>query len=174
MKPTKMLADRHQETGSNKNVGASFEFVVRAELPDSVETDFVHSIAGRVIAEPESRGKEHAGQLALLFQNLIGNALKFCGSEAPRIHIAAERQNSGWVLSVRDNGIGIDPQYFERIFVIFQRLHTRKEYPGTGMGLALCKKIVERHGGKIWLDSKVGMDTTFRFTLSGSIPEARP
>ncbi|MGH9501257.1 MAG: PAS domain S-box protein [Terriglobales bacterium] len=112
------------------------------------------------------------GQLALLFQNLIGNALKFHGTEPPRILIGAKRQNGEWLISVADNGIGIEPQYFERIFVIFQRLHTRREYPGTGMGLALCKKIVERHGGTIWLDSKVGSGTTFRFTLAASNPEA--
>jgi PAS domain S-box-containing protein len=104
-------------------------------------------------------------QLSLLLQNLIGNALKFRGRRLPHIYVGAERQNGEWVISVQDNGIGIEPQYFERIFVIFQRLHTRKEYPGTGMGLALCKKIVERHGGRIWLDSKLGMGTTFRFTL---------
>ena len=112
-------------------------------------------------------------QLSLLLQNLIGNALKFRGSEPPCIYVGAEQQNGEWVISVRDNGIGIDPQYFERIFIIFQRLHTRKEYPGTGMGLALCKKIVERHGGKIWLDSKVGSGTTFRFTLSAPTPSTQ-
>jgi light-regulated signal transduction histidine kinase (bacteriophytochrome) len=104
-------------------------------------------------------------QLSLLFQNLIGNALKFRGSEPPHIHISARREANTWVISVRDNGIGIEPQYYERIFVIFQRLHTRKEYPGTGMGLALCKRIVERHGGRIWVESELGKGTTFSFTL---------
>src|SRR5215475_11042471 len=110
-------------------------------------------------------------QLTLLFQNLIGNAVKFHGPKPPHIYINSSRQNGEWIITVRDNGIGIEPQYFERIFVIFQRLHTRKEYPGTGMGLALCKRIVERHGGKIWLDSKVGTGTTFRFTLAASTPD---
>jgi len=106
-------------------------------------------------------------QLSLLFQNLIGNALKFCRQE-PRIYVGARREGHEWILSVRDNGIGIEPKYFERIFVIFQRLHTRKEYPGTGMGLALCKRIVERHGGRIWVESQLGNGTTFRFTLRAS------
>jgi PAS domain S-box-containing protein len=104
-------------------------------------------------------------QLSLVFQNLIGNALKFCGAEKPCIQVEAEKRPREWEIVVRDNGIGIDPQYFERIFVIFQRLHTRKEYPGTGMGLALCKKVIERHGGRIWVESESGKGTTFRFTL---------
>jgi PAS domain S-box-containing protein len=104
-------------------------------------------------------------QLSLLFQNLIGNALKFHGPEPPHIDVSARREANTWIIAVRDNGIGIEPQYYERIFVIFQRLHTRKEYPGTGMGLALCKRIVERHGGRIWVESELGKGTTFSFTL---------
>jgi len=106
-----------------------------------------------------------ATQLSQVFQNLIGNAIKFRGEESPVVHLEAARQEEGWVFSVRDNGIGIDPQYADRIFLIFQQLHTRGEYPGTGVGLAICKRIVERHGGRIWVESEVGRGSTFYFTV---------
>jgi len=104
-------------------------------------------------------------QLTQVFQNLIGNAIKFHGKDPPRIQIGAKRENEEWVFHIKDNGIGIDPKNFSRIFVLFQRLHTRREYPGTGMGLAICKKIIERHGGRIWAASKLGEGTTFFFTI---------
>jgi PAS domain S-box-containing protein len=103
-------------------------------------------------------------QLGQMFQNLIGNAIKFRGSEPPRIHISASRNGNGWTFSVCDNGIGIAPEHAERIFVMFQRLHGR-DAPGTGIGLAICKKIVERHGGRIWVESEFGKGATFYFTL---------
>jgi PAS domain S-box-containing protein len=104
-------------------------------------------------------------QLAQLFQNLMGNALKFRGASVPRIHVAAADRDGEWQLTVADNGIGIEPQYFERIFMLFQRLHTMGEYPGTGIGLAICKKVVERHGGRIWVSSAPGEGSQFHFTL---------
>lgn len=104
-------------------------------------------------------------QLMQLFQNLILNALKFRSSAPPEIEIRVERQEDEWLFAIQDNGIGIDPQFSERIFVIFQRLHTRDEYPGTGMGLAICKKIIECHRGKIWVESELGAGSTFYFTI---------
>lgn len=104
-------------------------------------------------------------QMVQLFQNLIANAVKFRGEQSPRIEITAEQAEGNWKFAVKDNGIGIDPRYSDRIFMIFQRLHNRREYPGTGIGLALCKKIVDRHGGKIWVESEPGQGSTFLFTL---------
>jgi light-regulated signal transduction histidine kinase (bacteriophytochrome) len=100
-----------------------------------------------------------------VFQNLVGNALKFHGDDPPVVHVSAARDGDEWVISCSDEGIGIDPQYAERIFAIFQRLHPKETYEGTGIGLALCRKIVEHHGGRIWLDTEVPAGTTFRFTL---------
>ena len=104
-------------------------------------------------------------QISSVFLNLIGNAIKYRSGEKPEIHISARRKGNVWLFSVRDNGIGIDPQYDKRIFIIFQRLHARTEYPGTGIGLAVTKKIIERHGGHIWVESGTGNGSTFYFTI---------
>jgi light-regulated signal transduction histidine kinase (bacteriophytochrome) len=125
----------------------------------------IHSSQAAITHEALPTLTVDATQMMQLFQNLIGNAIKFRSDRPVEIHICARQEPERWVFSVRDNGIGIESQYFERIFQIFQRLHTRKHYPGTGIGLAICKKIVERHGGAIWVGSQPGIETTFFFSL---------
>lgn len=114
-----------------------------------------------------------SAQLIRLFQNLIGNAIKYRGDSVPAIHVSAKREGDEWVISVADNGIGIDAQYYARIFQIFQRLHKRDKYPGTGIGLAVCKRIVDRHGGRIWVESEPGKGSVFQFTIPVTITAAR-
>ena len=107
-------------------------------------------------------------QLGQVLQNLIGNAIKFRASDSPRVHVSAGERPVEWIFSVKDNGIGIASEYFDRIFVIFQRLHVASEYPGTGIGLAVCKRIVERHKGRIWVESEPGGGSTFFFSIPKS------
>jgi light-regulated signal transduction histidine kinase (bacteriophytochrome) len=114
-------------------------------------------------ALPEVVGDEM--QIAQLFQNLIDNGLKFRSAETPHIHVTAQEKDGDWVFAVRDNGIGINPKYFDRIFKIFQRLHTIDRYPGSGIGLAVCERIIHRHRGKIWVESELDKGTTFYFSL---------
>lgn len=124
----------------------------------------IDETGARITVDPLPTVLADASQLAQLFQNLIGNAVKFC-PHTPQIAVAAVRDDEGWRISVQDNGIGLDPSYAERIFVIFQRLHGKDEYAGTGIGLSICKKIVQRHGGRIWVESQPGQGATFTFTL---------
>jgi light-regulated signal transduction histidine kinase (bacteriophytochrome) len=145
-----------------------------------IESTDAHSVLGEAIRNLAAMIEENkaiitnedlpvvradAAQLVQVFQNLLANAIKFRGEVLPRVHVSVREEGHEWVFSVKDNGIGIDPQYADRVFVIFQRLHTRQEYPGTGIGLAICKRIVERHGGKIWYESEPGKGTTFFFTI---------
>jgi PAS domain S-box-containing protein len=145
------------------------EAVDANQLVDQVVSDLAAAIAeshASVIRDDLPAVRGDPTQLRQLFQNLISNGIKFQRpNNEPHVQVSATREHGAWTFSVRDNGIGIEPQYQERIFALFQRLHSRADYPGTGIGLAICKKIVERHGGQIRVDSAPGRGTTFRFTL---------
>ncbi len=131
----------------------------------------VEDAGATVTRDPLPTVAGDAGQLAQVLQNLVANAMKFRGQEPPRVHVSAARGEGGeWTVSVADNGIGIAPEFVDRIFVIFQRLHNRAEYEGTGIGLSICKKIVERHGGRIWVESAPGAGAAFLFTLRAPKP----
>ncbi len=120
----------------------------------------------RITSDPLPMLCVEGPRFSQLFQNLIGNALKFSApGRTPEIHLGCQREGNGWHFCVRDNGIGIPARDFERIFVLFQRLHSREEYSGTGIGLSLCQKIVERQGGRIWVESEPGQGTTIHFTI---------
>jgi light-regulated signal transduction histidine kinase (bacteriophytochrome) len=125
-----------------------------------LDADISHDVLPTVLAD--------ASLIGQVFQNLISNAIKFHGDDPPRVHVGAIKEEDRWILSVKDNGIGFDPAQTARLFNIFQRLHTNSEYPGTGIGLAICKKIIEQHGGRLWAESEPGRGSAFSFSL----PEA--
>lgn len=133
---------------------------VMADLRATIEAS-----GARVAVEPLPTVMARATELVQVFQNLVGNALKFRGERAPEIHIGCELDGDSWVFSVRDNGLGVEPRHAERIFMVFKRLHAPKRYPGTGIGLAICKRVVERRGGRIWVEPAPGGGSVFRFTL---------
>jgi light-regulated signal transduction histidine kinase (bacteriophytochrome) len=150
----------------------------RGKEPQPVQADRAMTVAlanlrgtieqagATVTCEPLPTVQADPTQLMQLLQNLLSNAVKFRSPDRPcQVHVSARAEDGQWLFSVRDNGIGIAGNAFARIFVIFQRLHTREQYPGTGIGLAICKKIVERHGGRIWVESRVGEGSTFYFTI---------
>jgi PAS domain S-box-containing protein len=137
---------------------------VLSEVVDGLHAS-IQSANARVTADALPVITADATQIGQLFQNLLTNAVKFHGMAPPRVHVSAKEAHGAWDFSFKDNGIGIDSEYFERIFVMFQRLHTSEEYAGTGIGLAICQKIVERHGGRIWVESEAGKGSTFHFRL---------
>ena len=160
----------YSRTGRGKvtqptNVGAVLDGVLKALTTGIAESGAV------VTRDPLPTIAADPLELAQVFQNLIANAIMFRDGGKPEIHVGAQRQPDGWHFTVRDNGIGIDPQFADRIFLIFQRLHTREQYPGTGIGLAICKKVVERHGGRIWVESQPGCGSTFCFTIPDQVKE---
>jgi light-regulated signal transduction histidine kinase (bacteriophytochrome) len=144
---------------------------VLTEALQNLQTALASSLA-TLEREPLPTLTVDATQIMQLFQNLVGNAIKFRGEQPPKIQVGARQEDQRWVFWVRDNGIGIEPRYFDRIFQIFQRLHTRRHYPGTGIGLAICKKIVERHGGNIWVESQPDQGSTFYFSIPMEEPSA--
>ncbi len=144
-------------------VQTSLDEVLTRVLSDLSPT--IVSEKAKITREPLPSVKCDPTQMARLLQNLIANALKFKGGKAPAVHVRSEETPTEWRLFVKDSGIGIDPAYHERIFAIFKRLHTREEYPGSGIGLAICRKVVEYHGGRIWVESRSGEGATFCFTI---------
>jgi PAS domain S-box-containing protein len=153
---------------SGTDIGAAKEVSSEIAL-ESAENSLRVAIdeCGAVIThDPLPAVTMNATRLTQIFQNLIGNAIKYRGTAAPRVHVSqASTGPTEWIFTVRDNGLGIDPQYFDRIFVLFQRLHGRKEFEGTGIGLAICRKVLERMGGRIWVDSVPGEGSTFSFSV---------
>ncbi len=152
--------------GEQKWAATDIAQVVRQAL---VNLQFaIHERNAVVTCEPLPTINADASQLIQLFQNLIGNAIKFCTDRTPAIHVSAQNRGGEWLISVRDNGIGIAPEHRERIFLIFKRLHVRGQFPGTGIGLAICKKIAECHGGRIWVESTPGEGSVFQVTFPHS------
>ncbi|KCZ73202.1 PAS domain S-box [Candidatus Methanoperedens nitroreducens] len=148
--------------------GRPFELISMEDVFNQAVTNIMTAIeknGAAVTHDPLPAVMVDASQMVQLFQNLISNGIKFRKEEPPRIHISAEKKGSEWIFSVQDNGIGIAPQFIGRLFQLFQREYAATEYHGTGIGLAICKKIVERHGGKIWAESEVGRGSTFYFTI---------
>jgi two-component system, sensor histidine kinase and response regulator len=162
-----LLAYSRLTTHRQPLVPIDCEALLKATLADLAQA--IAEAGATVTHGPLLKVSGDPTQLGQLFQNLICNALKFRGEKPPEIRIEAAKHPSDWMFSVRDNGIGIEPRYAERVFLIFERLHGPGQYPGTGIGLAICKKIVARHGGRIWVESQPGQGATFYFTLGGDI-----
>jgi two-component system CheB/CheR fusion protein len=141
---------------------------VASEVINSLETEIKDLNASVVFDELPVLRSSLKTQMVQLLQNLISNSLKYHSDSPPKIHITAKDDGKYWLFSVSDNGIGIDPEFHEKVFVIFRRLHNKSEYAGTGVGLSICKKIVEHHGGRIWINSRRGEGSTFNFTIPKS------
>ena len=153
--------------------GSPFTIVEMDEVLATVLNDLrvgIKESGAFINSEPLPSITADKSQMVILLENLVGNAVKYREKTAPQIQIKAKKEGKVWVFSIQDNGIGIDPEYQDRIFQIFQRLHTQEEYSGTGMGLAIAKRIVERHGGRIWFESEEGKGATFFFTVPRETP----
>ena len=148
--------------------GKSFEEISMEDVLEQA-LDNLHMVIqekkAQITHDPLPKAYGDSGQLTQVFQNLIDNAIKFCREKRPEVHISARLEKDACICMVKDNGIGIAPEFQNRLFLLFQRLHTRQEYPGTGIGLAICKRILERHGGRIWVESRPGEGSTFYFQI---------
>jgi PAS domain S-box-containing protein len=171
----KLIMDllEYSRVGSNKDDFASIDTNILLQEVVNVFFNRIEEMNAKVIIDPLPAVKGNRTQLFQLFQNLVGNALKYHSGESPEIRVSVKEEVNHFVFSVKDNGIGIKPVFFEKIFVLFQRLHHKNEYSGTGIGLAICKKIVEKHGGKIWVESEPGKGSCFTFSLSKSPDDYR-
>jgi signal transduction histidine kinase len=167
------LIDDLLQYSSVDHAGGELEQIDMNEVLAQVEQGLEASLkelGATVSSDPLPRITANRTQMVQLLQNLVANAIKFHGQEAPRVHVSAEKKGDGWQFSVRDNGIGIRPEDRDKLFKMFSRLHSRQEYEGTGIGLATVKRIVERHGGAVWFDSEVGKGSTFYFTIPDHEP----
>jgi light-regulated signal transduction histidine kinase (bacteriophytochrome) len=144
-------------------VPASLEEILKGTLSNLQA--LIQESGAEISYDPLPTLQVNPHQMGQLLQNLITNGIKFHDQRAPRIHLSARQEGQEWVIAVQDHGIGFDPQYVEGIFKVFKRLHSKEQYPGTGIGLAICKKIAERHGGRIWAESEPGRGATFYFTI---------
>lgn len=153
--------------------GRKFEQVDMAAVAQDVVhllDDAILSSEATVTVHPLPVVHGDRTQLAQLLMNLIGNGIKYCRDRTPQVELGAVQKDGEWVFSVKDNGIGIDPRHHDKVFEVFKRLHTQTEYPGTGIGLAICRRVVESHGGRIWISAHDGPGATFSFTLPGDLP----
>ncbi len=164
----KLIMDllEYSRVGSNKDDFLEIDTNVLLQEVKNIFLNRIDEMKATVIIDPLPLIKGHRTQMFQLFQNLIGNALKYHSGESAKIHVSGKEDNNHFIFSVKDNGIGIKPVFFEKIFILFQRLHHKNEYSGTGIGLAVCKKIVEKHGGKIWVESEPGKGSCFSFSVS--------
>jgi light-regulated signal transduction histidine kinase (bacteriophytochrome) len=160
-----LLFSRAGRNGNSAAVNLT-EVVVQALDVMQLAIEDVHAV---VTYDPMPTVMGRESRLGEVIQNLIGNALKFRSERQPEVHIGCERRGDEWMFSVRDNGIGMAPEFHERIFAMFQRLHGREEFSGTGIGLAICKRVIEHHGGRIWVESKPAEGSTFFFTLPSAM-----
>ncbi|MDQ2941312.1 MAG: ATP-binding protein [Chloroflexota bacterium] len=166
-----LLAFSRVATAGSAILDTSSEFALEQALQN---LDWAIKDSGALVThDPLPTVQADETQLVQLFQNLVGNAVKYQNPGIPRVHISATKHGkTRWTFAVKDNGLGIHPQYFERIFGMFQRLHKRDQFSGTGVGLAICKKIMERHGGTVEVESTPGQGSTFSFALAGTEPRS--